>query len=99
MLTMVFFLGLSGAAALAWLLSQIRPVVSSLAAIQKITDAPVLGTIGSVVSGRQLDAARRERMTVIAGVAALTVGFLLTLGFTRLGEQAGRLVSNAMGLT
>jgi polysaccharide chain length determinant protein (PEP-CTERM system associated) len=99
MLTMVFFLGLIGAAALAWLLSQIRPVVSSLAVIQKITDAPVLGTIGTVASAQQLESARRSRLTAIAGVAALTVGFLLTLGFTRLGEQVGRLVSNAVGLT
>jgi len=99
MLTTVFFLGLSGAMALAWLLSQIRPVIASLAAIQKITDAPVLGTIGSIVSPQQLASARRARLAVIVGVSALTVGFVLTLGFSRQGEQVGRVVSNAMGLT
>ncbi len=73
----VFLIGLGGAAVVAYLMAQLRPVVNSVSDLGKILDAPFLGTVSRISSAVRLNAG--ETVFFYGLIGALVVAFLLVI--------------------
>jgi hypothetical protein len=85
LLAAVLVLALGGGAGLAYLLAQLRPVISSARALQELCGLPVLGTVCGFVDSRR---ARRRRAAILSFSTA-TAGLVLLIAGLAIFELVG----------
>lgn len=72
-------------AALAWLLSLMRPVVGTAQSLMRLTGLPVLGVVGAAFPGRIRHEERRSVYRYAAGLGCLMFAFLIVVILSRAG--------------
>ena len=89
LLSAVLLLALAGGAGVAFLLSQVRPVVVDRSSILDVTEYPVLGSVTMVWNQDQLKSRRKKLMAWAASVASLVSAYVILLGITLLIARSG----------
>ena len=82
LLSAVLLLALAGGAGIAFILSQIRPVVVDRTGIADITEYPVLGSVTMVWNNAQLKSRRKKLLTWVATLGSLVSAYAVLLGIT-----------------
>jgi polysaccharide chain length determinant protein (PEP-CTERM system associated) len=90
---------LAAGAALAYGLHALRPVMSSVAAITKMTSFPVLGVVGAAFPSRERSAQRQDLRRFAAAAAALVVALAIVLALNWSGLRLNPQVLNALVTT
>lgn len=88
-MTVVLFGALGAGAALAFALSQLKPVFLSRAMLKNITGLPVLGTISFIESTARRSLLRRDPVLIGAACGALLVAYVIGLA---IGEPVVKLL-------
>lgn len=89
LLSAVLLLALAGGAGVAFLISQIRPVVVDRAGIADVTEYPVLGSVTMVWNHDQLKVRRKKLITWAASVGSLVGAYVVVLGISLLLARSG----------
>lgn len=76
LISLVLIAGLASGAALAFVLSQLRPVFDNVRTLGEITSLPVLGAVSLIWRERHRAERKREVMRMVAGASLLVVAFL-----------------------
>lgn len=84
LLSAILFLALAGGAAVAFLISQIRPIIVDRTGITDITEYPVLGSVTMVWNKQQLRTRRKKFLTWAATLGSLMSAYVVLLGITLL---------------
>ena len=89
LLSAVLLLALAGGAGVAFLISQIRPVIVDRTGISDITEYPVLGSVTMVWNNQQLKARRKKLITWMATLGSLVSAYAVLLGVSFLLSRGG----------
>jgi len=89
LLSAVLLLALGGGAGVAFLISQIRPVVVDRSGIADITEYPVLGSVTMVWNHAQLQERRKKLIAWVASVGSLVSAYVILLGISLLLARSG----------
>ena len=89
LLSAVLLLALVGGAGIAFLVSQIRPVVVDRAGLADITEYPVLGSVTMVWNNAQNKSRRKQLIAWIASVGSLVSAYVVLLGISFLLARSG----------
>ena len=89
LLSMVLLVALAGGAGIAFLLSQIRPVVVDRAALADITEYPVLGSVTMIWNEAQLQSRRKKLIAWAATVGSLISAYVVLLGISFFLARSG----------
>ena len=82
LLSLVLLLALAGGAGVAFLLSQIRPVIVDRATLADITEYPVLGSVTMVWNNAQLESRRRKLIAWAATFGSLVSAYAVLVGIS-----------------
>lgn len=82
LLSFVLLLALAGGAGVAFLLSQIRPVIVDRAGLADITEYPVLGSVTMVWNKAQLESRRRKLVAWAATFGSLLSAYAVLVGLS-----------------
>ena len=82
LLSFVLLLAIAGGAAFAFILSQIRPIITHRNAITAITEYPVLGTVTMVWNDAQTKSRRKKLLAWGVSCGALISAYVVVLGIS-----------------
>lgn len=80
MFSLVFLLALGGGAAFAFVMSQVRPIISDRSGIVALTDYPVLGSVTMVWNDAQKRVRHKMLVSWAAACGALLSAYMVVLG-------------------
>ena len=89
LMSAVLLIALAGGAGVAFLISQIRPVVVDRSGIADVTEYPVLGSVTMVWNHDQLKARRKKLIAWIASLGSLVGAYAVMVGITLLLARSG----------
>ena len=89
LLSAVLLLALAGGAGVAFLISQIRPIIVDRTGIADITEYPVLGSVTMVWNNQQLKSRRKKLLTWMATLGSLVSAYAVLLGVSFLLSRGG----------
>ena len=89
LLSAVLLLALAGGAGVAFLTSQIRPIIVDRTGITDITEYPVLGSVTMVWNVEQLKSRRKKLLTWMATLGSLVSAYAVLLGVSLLLARSG----------
>ena len=93
LLAALLVVALGGGAGLAFLLAQLRPVVSSVRALRELSGLPVIGAVSGFVDARN---ARQRRMAILS-FSTSTAGLILLIGGVAVFELLGPGIHSLIG--
>jgi hypothetical protein len=79
LLTMVLLVSLGAGLGAAVLLDQVRPVISTVSALSRITGRPVLGSVRRVANVEVVARARRQNLLLAGATALLLIAYVGSL--------------------
>lgn len=89
LLSAVLLLALAGGAGVAFLISQVRPVVVDRAGIADLTEFPVLGSVTMVWNNDQIRGRRKKLIAWLATLGSLVSAYVVLLGISFLLARSG----------
>lgn len=89
LLSLVLLLAMAGGAGVAFLISQVRPVVVDRAGIADLTEYPVLGSVTMVWNNDQLKGRRKKLIVWLASLGSLVSAYVVLLGISLLLARSG----------
>jgi len=89
LLSLVLLLAIAGGAGVAFLISQIRPVVVDRSSIADVTEYPVLGSVTMVWNNVQLKERRKKLIAWAATIGSLVSAYGILLGISLLLARSG----------
>jgi polysaccharide chain length determinant protein (PEP-CTERM system associated) len=85
---LVLAMGVGAGAALAFLMSQVRPVFNDRSTMQELTNLPILGTVAMKWTARDVRAQRRGVIALTVSIASLFGSFGLVMAMLSLTGRA-----------
>ena len=82
LLSLVLLVAIAGGTAFAFLLSQIRPIITDRSAVTELTEYPVLGTVTMVWNEAQSKSRRKKMLVWATSVGALISAYAVVLGIS-----------------
>jgi len=89
LLSVVLLLALAGGAGIAFIISQVRPVVVDRAGIADVTEYPVLGSVTMVWNEAQRKSRRKNLVAWLASAGSLAGAYVVLLGISFLLARSG----------
>jgi len=89
LLSVVLLLALAGGAGVAFVISQVRPVLVDRAGIADVTEFPVLGSVTMVWNNAQIKSRRKKLLAWMATVGSLVSAYAVLLGISFLLARSG----------
>lgn len=81
-MTLALALGLLVGAAVAFLLSQLRPTISDRTSLREIVDQPILGSVSRIWSDQEMRNHKRRLQRFLAALASLFAAYGMAMGLT-----------------
>ena len=82
LLSLVLLLAIAGGTAFAFLLSQIRPIITDRSGVIELTEYPVLGTVTMVWNEAQTKSRRKKLLAWATSFGALISAYVVVLGIS-----------------
>ena len=76
----MLLLALGGGAGAAFLISQVRPIITDRTGVAEVTEYPILGSVSMVWNDAQTKARRKGLIAWVASIAALVSAYGLVMG-------------------
>jgi len=80
MFSLVFLLALAGGGAFAFIMSQIRPIITDRSGVRELTSHPILGTVTMVWNDTQKRTRRKQLVVWAAACGGLLSAYMVVLG-------------------